>query len=568
MRKMNSRNQCRPRAITIALGFILLQLFFTCGASAKQVLSMNDQLKLGESMYQEGILPSGKPMQAFTKSDFSMPGISFTCTSCHLRSGLGAYEGYVYTPPTTGKELFKPLDMIYKNVVANKKIFTPILFRPAYTEKTLAEALRKGVSSNGKILNPVMPHYNLDDDDMAILITYLKNLSKDFSPGVKDTELHFATVITDDVRPEEYEAMLTPLEKYISYKNSMIHLYKKEKRSERMAATMVQSSELLYKKLSLSRWMLKGPPETWRAQLEEYNRKDPVFALLGGISNSDWKPIHDFCETYHIPCLFPQTQYPVISDTGWYTMYLSKGYYQEGETAALYLNRRFESNKSIKIIQIVRDSHQARALSKGFLQTWNELDRKAPVTITLKPKESITHELIQNLLQKEHPEAILLWDDSRALPALQLFAAEKDRPGIIMVSGGALSSSIHDIAEQSRDFTYITYPRRLPQDEGRFQVNISLFKSDPKVETAEDATLKRSFIATQMLTYALMDMKGNYYRDYFFDVIGMMPDQFFPYYERISFGPGQRYASKGCFIVQFGKGPKFEVVPKSDWVIQ
>ena len=64
-----------------------------------------------------------------------------------------------------------------------------------------------------------------------------------------------------------------------------------------------------------------------------------------------------------------------------------------------------------------------------------------------------------------------------------------------------------------------------------------------------------------------MDMKGNYYRDNFLDVIGMMDDLEVPLYERLSFGPGQRYASKGCYIVQLSKGEKPELVKKSDWVI-
>jgi hypothetical protein len=43
-------------------------------------------------------------------------------------------------------------------------------------------------------------------------------------------------------------------------------------------------------------------------------------------------------------------------------------------------------------------------------------------------------------------------------------------------------------------------------------------------------------------------------------------DETYPLYERLSFGPGQRYASKGCFIVQLTKGPKPELIRKSDWV--
>lgn len=37
--------------------------------------------------------------------------------------------------------------------------------------------------------------------------------------------------------------------------------------------------------------------------------------------------------------------------------------------------------------------------------------------------------------------------------------------------------------------------------------------------------------------------------------------------KRITFGPGQRYASKRCYIVQISNGPKAELVRKSDWVI-
>jgi hypothetical protein len=50
-------------------------------------------------------------------------------------------------------------------------------------------------------------------------------------------------------------------------------------------------------------------------------------------------------------------------------------------------------------------------------------------------------------------------------------------------------------------------------------------------------------------------------------VIGMVADQPSAVYGRLSFGPGQRYAAKGCYIVQLGKGPDPELVKKSDWVI-
>ena len=70
---------------------------------------------------------------------------------------------------------------------------------------------------------------------------------------------------------------------------------------------------------------------------------------------------------------------------------------------------------------------------------------------------------------------------------------------------------------------------------------------------------------------------GQYYRDALLDSVDMgrgsltmgpaVQDETYPLYERFSFGPGQRYASKGCYIVQLSKGPKPELVKRSDWVI-
>ena len=70
-----------------------------------------------------------------------------------------------------------------------------------------------------------------------------------------------------------------------------------------------------------------------------------------------------------------------------------------------------------------------------------------------------------------------------------------------------------------------------------------------------------------MMTDTFMHLQRNFYRDYFLDVISMLGDQIYPDYVRLSFGPGQRYASEGCYIVQLTKGPQPELVRKSDWVI-
>jgi len=84
----------------------------------------------------------------------------------------------------------------------------------------------------------------------------------------------------------------------------------------------------------------------------------------------------------------------------------------------------------------------------------------------------------------------------------------------------------------------------------------------------KDATRigNQTFSIIEVLDMAFMRMQGRYYRDNFLDVIDCIMDLEVPYYERISFGSGQRYAAKGCYIVQLSDGDKPVFIKKSNWV--
>ncbi len=361
--------------------------------------------------------------------------------------------------------------------------------------------------------------------------------------------------------------MLGPLEHYITMKNGIASTFRKRPRVARMAVKMM-GPDLAGKKITLSRWMLKGPPETWGGQLEEYYKKEPVFALLGGITTGDWEPIHRFCEENQIPCLFPITDYPVISEKDWYTLYFSKGIYQEGEAAARYLNSLHDLLKDKTILQVVRDSRKGRVLSQGFLEAWAGFGHQAPQTLILKPGEELTPKTLQGAGDRKHPDVLLLWDDTGALPALESLAEEKDRPAMVFISWSCVGKSLLTLKEPARDFTYITYPYRVPQDDARYyEAYIRPLLKGKTLQGETRRIFEQAYSTSEILTRALIDMRGEYYRDFFFDTIGMMTDQDYPLFERLSFGPGQRYASKGCYIAQLGKGKDLQLVKKSDWVI-
>jgi ABC-type branched-subunit amino acid transport system substrate-binding protein len=538
-------------------------------------LSRQEALRLGEQMYRNGVLPSGEPLKALVQGDIPVDGTVFTCVSCHMRGGFGSFEGGVLTTPTTGKYLYQPVFNLRQLSPAEKKTipryFQPLTeappIRPAYTDATLLVALRGGIDPAGRRLNKAMPRYFLDDRDSAILIYYLKSLGSEQPPGVTETTVRFATVLTDDVPPEERDALVATLENYAQGRNVMAE--SSDVRSKR--GFSAEWMDFAYRrKLSIVRWDLKGPPETWRGQLEEYNRKEPVFALLGGMTNGEWRPIHEFSEEHRIPCILPITDLPVISETDWYTIYFSKGLYQEGEAAAGYLAKTMALPPDKTVVQVFSDSSEGRALAEGFRKTWHDLDRLPPVEKVIRKGEPFTKDAMHRLLEKEKPSVLLVWLGNEAVPALEAIASDGNRPEMVYVSTGLLKNDLGKLPDNVRDTTYITYPYALQVagkllNAGRAAAIPAKGKNMPPDQRISSGTWSLWLV----LNNALMMLGTNFYRDNLFDKIDCIQDKPYPYtdYERLSFGPGQRYAAKGCYIVQMTHGPKPELVKKSDWVI-
>jgi hypothetical protein len=395
---------------------------------------------------------------------------------------------------------------------------------------------------------------------------------------VTETTLKFATVVTPDVPSADADAMFTALERYLLHKNNLAKEFARDPRKARMAEAMLISREAAYKQISLSRWILQGPQGTWRAQLDEYYRKEPVFALVGGISGGSWQPIHQFSEEQRIPCLLPLTDYPAITDRDWYTLYFSKGLYQEGEAAARYLhNQRRESAAGATVLQLVRSAKVEQTVATGFTQTWQEMGNQPAITILIDEQQPLSGERLKALLAKHQPQELLLWGNAADLAALDSLADSPVRPQMVLVAAGSLGPALATLPERARAYTYITYPWRLPQDEKAYTAYAEpMIKAMQVRDERQQIIVKQAYAINQVLSLALMELKGNYTRDSLLDVIGMgmnsggmgvQMEQTFPIYERLSFGPGQRYASKGCYIVQLSKGEKPELIKRSDWVI-
>lgn len=554
---------------------VALLLFASSGCFAAETsaadLSKAEIIRLGERMYRDGILPSGKAMEAFIRGDVEVDSTAFSCASCHLRAGLGSVEGGVVTPPTTGNKLYQPYrrppslndipDQSGRIIYAKT-----VLERPAYTRETLAKALRFGIDPAGQTFNDVMPRYPLTERDMTILILYLEQLSAEPSPGASSAEYRFATIISDDVSESDRQALLRPLQDIIAQKNQQLALYNDFLKFGYQPTVDMKYS---FRGASLDIWELRGPPQSWPGQLAAYYAKNKVFAVLGGISKSDWQPVHDFCEAQRLPCLFPITGFPVIDSPGWYTYYFDKGYAQEGEAVARYLNRLETLPAAAPIVQVVEDTPASKALAAGFQRLWSELEQPPVVTITLSPAQIDDQAQLATLLARHKPEALLLWGGSATVAKIPQILAMGGAPKMIFVSSGYLGGELLALPDATRDRVYITYPYRLTPyvgpKTGGLDSRIAIRASyrdlgDPRIASRTINVLQQSIFPSLGLLY------DNLQRDNLLDIMGMQMDLIVKDYERLSFGPGQRFASKGCFIIQLGAGASPELIPRSEWL--
>ena len=200
-------------------------------------------------MYRNGVLPSGEPITALVAGDVPIVGTQFSCESCHGRSGMGAAEGDYVVPSVAAQFLFAE---------------SPQPARPAYDKDSLAKLLREGVTPSGRVLSPqLMPRYQLADADVDTLLAYLETLSPGDSPGVNDSTIRFAVIVTDEPDTAERDAVVAVVRRFAEDINRQTR-----NDGERWDRGYTPESKLptVFREWAIDEWVLSGAPSTWRGQ--------------------------------------------------------------------------------------------------------------------------------------------------------------------------------------------------------------------------------------------------------------------------------------------------------------
>ena len=541
----------------VAAGCLLLGL----GASSGLAIG-EPAANVGETIYRRGVLGSGASLQALRGGGgLATQGADAACVNCHRHSGLGTIEGKVSIPPITGRYLFQPRHLgqdeaelpYVSNAHAN---------REPYTEATLARAIREGLDSAGRPLNSLMPRFDLNDADMAALIRYLKSLDVSSVPGVTPTVLHFASIVTPDADPAKRRGMVDVLEHYFAEKN-MFPL----KPSGRMRS----SGKTLYAKSmyhanrhwQLHVWDLKGPPASWRKQLEQHLAAEPVMAAVSGLAGSNWAPVHEFCEREALPCLFPNVEVPVVADRDFYSVYFSDGVLLEAELIAKRIGEPGDATPVKKVQQIFRAGDSGEAAARALTAALERQGIEAHGTVLQAGAPG--QGLAAALRSAEGADALVLWLRPADVAAL---GATPAAPARVFMSGlmGGLAHTPLPVSWRER--TRLAYPYDLPdRSRDRLQYPLRWFSIRHIPIVAEQVQID-TYLACGVLAETISQMADNFVRDYLVERMEEMVEHrvMTGSYPRWALAAGQPFASKGGYLVRLG-ATDGAVVADGNWVV-
>lgn len=509
-------------------------------------------------MYMEGSLPTGENMSATLGGDIRVTGDQVVCGSCHRRSGMGSSEGQEVVPAVTGGILFNPL-----RLPASRPPATPML-RPAYTDATLKRAIREGVDANGDPLSPFMPRYALGDEQLEPLIAYLKTLSTGTAPGVTDREIHFATITADSVSAARRKALLDVMRVFFERKNAGTrHESRRADNAPWHKDTVMKS----YRKWVLHEWRLQGAGDTWKSQLEAYYSEQPVFAVLTGVADGSWRPVHAFCKQEQLPCLFPTTDLPVVDEQDFYSIYLSGGLALEGEAVVQHLAD--EGHLARPLVQVYRQGDgraeaAAIALRREFEERGGQL-----VDVALSP--TLQAEAIRDALPSGMSDPVwVLWLDEDDAAGVWPGLNAENRPDRIYLSTTLHGTGYEDVPSAALEVVYFVSPTELPGRLPQRLVRATGWFRANRIYSAEEGEVQaNAYFTLKTAGAALKNIHTYFSREYFLENIEHMVDNavFTSVYPRVSLAPEQRFIAKGCYIARPDAGEGGQLQAVTGWLI-
>ncbi len=435
--------------------------------------------------------------------------------------------------------------------------------RDAYTDATLLRALRDGVDPSGRALSATMPRYAIGEADAKALGGVRRGRSaRSAPPGVSDAIVHLATIVTPGVTAAGRASMLDVLRTFVRAKNGGTRY---ETRRRTSGGWDMKQQYQGYRDWVLDEWELHGPPKEWPAQLEELYRRQPVYAIVSGITDEDWSPIDAFCARYKVPAILPQTPLPpaVPSGDGFYSLYFSKGVTLEARAIAHHLASTPPSGEVRQVSRCGTPGEAAAtALARDFTPAATRSDCVPAST-------ALTAETWRTLAGEA--KTLVLWLDAGDMAGLETLATSTSIENLaeVYLSSSLLGGETGRLPERLRARAVLAHPFVPPDEFDKHAARSLLWMKANDIRPLDPRVAVNAFFAIVLAADALNLPRTLGSREYFVETIEHMTNRSVnpTAYPSVSFDPKRRFASAGAYLLKVPSSPNESFRKVEEWYV-
>jgi hypothetical protein len=173
------------------------------------------------------------------------------------------------------------------------------------------------------------------------------------------------------------------------------------------------------------------------------------------------------------------------------------------------------------------------------------------------------------LAQAEPAQTLVLWLTPRALEKAQALLMPQSRVQAVYLSSSLSANPRTGLAANGEGRVRLVYPQDLPSlRDGRVAV-VKRWLAGKGLKPTDEAVQMNAYLAATVTGLLMSHSQDTYSREFLLErmehLLGTAVET--SIYPRLSLGPGQRFASKGSYIVAVEGAQDGQLTALSDWIV-
>jgi len=397
---------------TVALASSLVAAL-AMGAAAQSDMAA----RRGKQIYLRGMGSSRGDIVASMGDGAEVAASLLPCANCHGRDGQGRPEGGVNPSEIAWEALTKPYGVTHESGRSHSP----------YTEEALARAIADGIDPAGNRLQIAMPRYKMSRSEMGDLIAFLKQLGREWQPGLEDTRLTLGMVVPESGQHAEVgETMRSVLAAQIDQVNREGGLY-----GRRLELRVLRPNDAAV--------AIEG-----------------VFALVGGVAGSSGIDLAALAEEHEIPLVAPVVIDPEPgTPPGRFVFYLYPGLREQALALASFAARSLPKDR-VRALVFHPDSPRASALATVLEERGRESGWAGVSRIAYNGGEQGARLAAE--ARRAGANTVFFLGSGRDLKAFLTGATRSDLSPAVFVAGGAVGREILELPRDFGGHVYVAFP--------------------------------------------------------------------------------------------------------------